>query len=98
MLRISPAQLIKAAQLSTDVGGNSEVDGSGGGHETFEKSPTHTKVTIKAMDYLNPKAKVAFIKLRKAFTKAPIFCYFNPEYSFRIETNVFGYAITRVLS
>ncbi len=50
------------------------------------------------MDYLTPKAKKAFIYLQKFFTKTPIFRYYDSEYYIRIETDVLGYAIGRVLN
>ncbi len=48
-------------------------------------------------DFLIPKAKKAFIHLRKAFTKTPILRYFDPECHIWIETNASRYAISRVL-
>ncbi len=50
------------------------------------------------INFLTLKAKKAFINLQKAFTKAPIFKRFDPEYHIRIETNALGYAISGVLS
>ncbi len=49
-------------------------------------------------DFLTPKAKKAFIHLRKAFIKAPILRHFQPEHHIWIETNALGYAIGGVLS
>ena len=48
--------------------------------------------------FLSSKAKQTFTELRQAFIKARIFHYFDPDYHIRIETDVFGYAIGRVLS
>ncbi len=50
------------------------------------------------MDLLTSKAKKTFIHLRKAFTKAPILRYFNPECHIWIETDALGYAIGGILS
>ena len=50
------------------------------------------------MDYLAPETKLAFTELRQAFLKASILHHFEPEYHMRIETDVSGYAIGRVLN
>ena len=47
--------------------------------------------------FLTPKARLAFNRLRLAFTKAPIFRDFDPECHIQIETDVLGYAISDVL-
>lgn len=44
-------------------------------------------------DFLTPKAKKAFIHLQKAFTKAPILRYFDPEHYIWIETDALWYTI-----
>ena len=48
--------------------------------------------------FLTPKAKLAFLWLRQAFTKAAILHHFNPDRNIRIETNASGYAIGAILS
>ena len=53
---------------------------------------------IVGSDFFTPKAKLAFTKLRQAFVKAPILHHFNPKRHIRIETDISGYAIGRVLS
>ncbi len=62
------------------------------------KVQNFAKANSFEIDFLTPGAKEAFIHLRKAFTKALILRHFDPEYYIRIETNVLGYAIGRVLS
>ena len=47
---------------------------------------------------LTPKARLAFNRLRLAFTKAVILWYFDPEYHIWIKTDALGYAIGGVLS
>ena len=47
--------------------------------------------------YLTPKARLAFNKLRKAFTETSILQNFNLEYHIQIKTNAPGYTISRVL-
>lgn len=44
------------------------------------------------------RARLTFIKLRQAFTKAPILHYFNLEYYNWVEADASGYAIGGVLS
>ena len=72
---------------------------SGGGDckdKIVKKSPS--KNLNRATGYLTPKARLVLNKLRKLFTKAPIFQHFDLEYYIRIETDTSGYAISGVLS
>ena len=48
--------------------------------------------------FLTPKAKLAFSRLRQAFTEALILHCFDPEYHIQIETDAFGYTIDGILS
>ncbi len=61
------------------------------------KKPNFAKTNF-GTDFLSPRAKKAFIHLRKAFTKALIFRHFDPERHIWIETDASGYAIGGVLS
>ena len=63
-----------------------------------EKSPLRSKNSNKTMGYLTSKARLAFTQLKKAFTKAPILQYFDPECHIQIKTDPSGYAISGVLS
>ena len=67
-------------------------------NEMIKKPPLTSKNLNGAMGYQTPKAKVAFIQLKKAFTKAPILWHFDPECHIRIETDASSYAIGGVLS
>ena len=49
-------------------------------------------------DFLTPRAKLAFTKLRQAFVKALILYHFDPKCHIRIETYILNYAIGGVLS
>ena len=62
------------------------------------KNLSKSKKIIRSLDFLIPKTKLAFTKLRQAFLKAPIFHHFNSEYHIQIETDVLGYTISRVFS
>ena len=57
-----------------------------------------SKKTVRSSDFFTCRAKLAFTKLRQAFFKAPILHHFDLERHIRIETDVSGYAIGRVLS
>ena len=59
------------------------------------KSKSLSKFTL---DFLTPRAKLTFTKLRQAFLKALIFYHFNPECYIWIEIDASGYAIGGVLS
>ena len=48
--------------------------------------------------FLISEAKLIFLRLRQAFTKAPILYYFDLECYIRIEIDVSGYAIDDILS
>lgn len=50
------------------------------------------------MGFFTPRARLVFTKLRQVFIKAPIPDHFDPEYQIRIETNLLGYTIGRVIS
>ena len=72
---------------------------SGGGDcedKTVEKSSFKNLNGVTG--YLIPKARLAFNKLRKAFTKAPIFQHFDPKCNIPIEIDVLSYAIGGILS
>lgn len=43
-------------------------------------------------------ARVVFIKLRQIFIETLILHYFDPEYHIEIETNIFHYTISEILS
>ena len=61
------------------------------------KNLSKSKKTVGS-DFLTPKAKLAFTKLRQAFVKALILYHFNPERYIWIKTDVLGYTIDRVLN
>ena len=64
------------------------------------KSSNSPKFNAKENEpsFLTPKARAIFIRLRLAFTKAPILYHFNLEFYIWIETDALGYAISDVLS
>lgn len=49
-------------------------------------------------DFLIPKTKLAFTKLREVFIKALILHHFNLKRHIDIKTDDFGYAIDRVFN
>ena len=77
-----------------------EVDGGEVDEEVGEKGQktSKSKNTIGSLDFLTPRAKLAFTKLRQAFLKAPILYHLDPECHIWIKTDVSGYAISGVIS
>ncbi len=62
------------------------------------KSQKLTNSNVGATKFLTSEARIAFTKLRKAFTKTPILQHFDPECHIWIETDASGYAIGGMLS
>lgn len=62
------------------------------------KKLSKSKNKVGSSDFLIPKTKLTFTKLRQVFLKAPILNHFNPECYIQIMINVLGYAIDGVLS
>ena len=78
---------------------NIEVDGSKvGDDEVGKKSRNLSKSKKTELDFLTSGARMAFTKLRQVFIKAPILHHFDPKRHIRVETDVSGYAIGRVLN
>ena len=63
----------------------------------FKKS-SKSKKMVRSLDFLTPKARLVFTKLRQAFVKAPILYYFDLERHIQIETDASGYVIDEVFS
>ncbi len=59
---------------------------------------TSPETAPEARFFLTPESRLAFTRLRLAFTKAPIPHHFDLERYIRIETDASGYAIGDVLS
>ena len=98
MLKISLTQWAGPLLPSVDVVDNIKFSIDGGGDNMVEKLPFYTKTIIRDTGYLTPDTKMVFTQLKKAFTKALIFCHFDPECYIRIKINASGYAIEGVLS
>ena len=65
----------------------------------FSKSKKLSKFKkILRSEFLTPKAKLAFIKLRQVFVRAPILYHFDSKHHIWVETDVSGYAISEVLT
>ena len=92
--------LLKKLPSSIDVAECDEVGIVNGGvdyeDETLNRSPY--KNLNRVIGYLTPKARLAFTKLKKTFTKAPILQHFDLECHIQIETNTSSYAICGILS
>ena len=61
------------------------------------KNLSKSKKTVGS-DFLTPKTRLAFTKLRQPFVKALILHHFNPEYYIWVDTNELGYTISEVIS
>ena len=81
-------------------GGKVEADAVGKKVQKMTKSKnlSKSKKAVRPSNFLIPGAKLAFIKLKQTFLKAPILHHFDPERHIRIETDVSGYAISVVLN
>lgn len=55
-----------------------------------------SKINLSKTCFLNPKIRVAFTYLSKAFTEAPILQHFNPECNIWIETDKSGFTINGI--
>ena len=93
--RYSRSEIGRSGMDDVDVDGiEVGVDKVGKKVQNLSKS----KKTVRSLDFLTPKAKLAFAKLRQVFLKAPILQHFDLKRHIRIETDVSGYAIGGVLS
>ena len=81
-------------------GGEVEVDEVGKKVQktTKSKNLSKSKKAVGPSNFLTPRAKLAFTKLRQAIVKALILYHFDPECHIRVGTDVLGYAISGVLS
>ena len=79
-------------------GGEVEDDEVGKKVQKLSKSKNLSKSKdMVGLDFLTPKAKLAFTKLRQVFVKALILHYFDSKRHIQIETDVLGYVIGGVL-
>ena len=80
--------------------GNDEIEDEVEKNQKMSKSKklSKSKKTVRSFNFLIPRAKLIFTKLRQAFVKALILYYFNLKHHIQIEINVSGYAINRVFS
>ena len=86
--------------------GNSEVDsGEVGDNEIGKKVQKMSKSKklskskkMVGSNFLTPRTKLTFIKLRQVFVKALILHHFDPECYIRVETDISGYVIGGVFS
>ena len=96
MLKTNLIQLAKNLPLSSKIAKYAEVGSSGNCNKMVER--LLLKNLNQALDYLISNTQQAFIQLRQALNKAPIFWHFNLKCHIQIKTDVSGYGINRVLS
>ena len=102
---VSSSSRVKNDKSGSRINDN-EVDSSEVGDNGIEKNikklPKYKNLSKfqKAVrsDFLTPGASLAFTKLRQTFVKSLILYHFDLKCHIRIETDVFGYAISKVLS
>ena len=94
------SEIDKSEMDDVEVEGEVEVDEVKKKVRNLSKSKnsSKSKKIVRCSDLLIPGAKLAFITLRQAFLKAPIFYYFVSERHIRIKTDASGYTIGGVLS
>ena len=83
-----------------EVGGGEADDeiGKKGWKTSKSKKLFKSKKIVGSSDFLTLGAKLAFIKLKQAFFKALILQHFVLKCYIRIETDISGYAISKVFS
>ena len=80
-------------------GGEVEVEKVGKKAQNLSKSKNFSKSKkMVGSDFLIPRAKLAFTKMGQAFFKVSILQHFDSKHHMRIEMDISGYAIGRVLS
>ena len=65
---------------------------------SMSKNLSKSKKMVGSSESLTPEAKLAFTKLKQVFFKTLILHHFNPECYIQIETDISGYAISRIPS
>ena len=88
----------KARKASASTKGPTGADYPSSDHVSHTVSNIVSNSAKNISNYLTPDAKMAFDQLRQAFTEAPIFQYFDPEWYIRVKTDTSGYAIGGILS
>ena len=95
---------LRAGRIESEINASKiddvEVDGGEVGNNEVGKKVRKTSKSKKTVgsDFFISRARLAFTELRQAFVKASILHYFDLERHIQIETNVLGYAISRVFS
>ncbi len=89
-----------------NIGGVKSLRGKNSKNSTKVKNSAKSKVAqatspgtvLEERLFLTPEARLAFTRLRLAFTEASILHHFDPEHYICIETDASGYSIGGVLS
>lgn len=100
MLKTTSARILISINITICMGANNGGfdDGNKVGEigKNLSKGENLSKVNPSEMRFLMLKASIAFIYLKKAFTKAPILYHFDPEQHIQIETNVSRFSIGEI--
>ena len=98
--RLDGNEIDKSKMDNVKVDGSKVRDnkvGKKGRKTSKSKNLSKSKKTVES-DFFTPGARLAFIKLRQAFVKAPIFHHFDSNCHIRVETNASGYDIGEVFN
>lgn len=98
----TPAPLIDLASAYVVARGNANTKNLSK-TKNIKKLPKSKKLDFakadsSGADFLTSEAQTAFFRVQRAFTKASILYYSDPERHIKIETDASGYAISGVLS
>ena len=88
----------KARKASASTKRPTGADYPSSNHVSYTISNIVSNSTKNVSNYLTPDAKKTFHQLHQAFTKAPIFQYFDPERYIQVVTDASGHAIGGVPS
>ena len=65
---------------------------------TKSKKLCKSKKMVRSLDFLTPRARLAFTKLRQVFVKAPILHHFDSKRHIWVEMDKLGYSISGIFS
>ena len=91
-------KLSKSRKLKSEKTSKSRNLAKSGKKSSKSGSSTNFNATEDRLKFLTPDARTAFNYLRLAFIEAPILRHFDLKCHIWIETNVWGYAISEMLS
>ena len=100
MLKTTGSSVVSASRVDDDevISGRAAVGWTDASRKLAKSRKTKSGNNLGESNFLTPKAKKVFNRLRQAFTKALTLRHFDPECHIWIETNASGYTIGGVLN